>query len=746
MRNATRRPAVPILIAILLLAPIAAAQEQLVNLGQIAEGGAAGSGELERFTQSVAPAASVVTVQGYTPAPTSETLGEQRTLVTLVNFTNDPSTPYLVADVEDAVLDASSPDSVASWVLEASYGRAWLSGSVQGWFSASYDDSTCLVRAPDGTQALLDELDPSIDFSVVDRWIIVMPQNPTCGFVGLSSLGKWPLDSDEGPVTLSRMVLNGPSGSWRELVTHELGHSLTGLQHDQDWECGLESVGPTCQGVSVDRYDVMGEINNGGHYSAPGKAIMGWLDTNLIDVPAPGGTYLLEPYETTGTGAKVLHIPVHWPVHDYAEGIDYYVSYRKPLGFDAPFAELATDGAMLHMGSLYFPEYGSRYYPDYDQAAVAPSQLLDAKPGTGNQTSDSADVLLEVGQSFVDTEHGITIETLSASAGLLEVRVTIDQYCGNGVADANVGEVCDGADRAGATCASVGFTSGTLGCSASCGYDVSLCGVPQCNAGDTYDLATHTCTASILGGGPVHMDLYYNSATWAFARQSMYTTLLTAARGFFGLSQNYLNLDRYIVHRMQIPFDTSVLPDGVMIESAKLKLKLDAFGSGMENTHPDLADQLVLVQTNDPAPLFRQQTDFGTFQPVDAPPEGAPRIDISDDLSPEVHFEFQLNPTGLSWIDDTGWTKLGLRSGFDVDDVVITPPDELSLKLDIVPPDSPISGPRLEVTYQAVPEPDEALGLLATVGMLFVLARVRRASLATDPRPGKSERRRIRTD
>lgn len=139
---------------------------------------------------------------------------------------------------------------------------------------------------------------------------------------------------------------------------------------------------------------------------------------------------------------------------------------------------VATDGAMLHMGSLYFPEYGSRFFPGYDEAAVAPSQLLDAKPGTESQTSDTADVLLEVGLSFVDTEHGITIETLGESGGLLEVRVTIDQYCGNGVADAKVGEVCDGADLAGPSCASIGFTSGALACSASCGFDVDDLIVP----------------------------------------------------------------------------------------------------------------------------------------------------------------------------------------------------------------------------------------------------------------------------
>jgi len=45
--------------------------------------------------------------------------------------------------------------------------------------------------------------------------------------------------------------------------------------------------------------------------------------------------------------------------------------------------------------------------------------------------------------------------------------------CGNGVVE--VAESCDGADLGGATCASLGFLSGTLACTAGCGYDVSGC-------------------------------------------------------------------------------------------------------------------------------------------------------------------------------------------------------------------------------------------------------------------------------
>ncbi len=45
--------------------------------------------------------------------------------------------------------------------------------------------------------------------------------------------------------------------------------------------------------------------------------------------------------------------------------------------------------------------------------------------------------------------------------------------CGNGRIDS--GEVCDGDDLRGATCASLGLGDGTLGCDGDCGFDDSGC-------------------------------------------------------------------------------------------------------------------------------------------------------------------------------------------------------------------------------------------------------------------------------
>ncbi|MBI3767819.1 MAG: hypothetical protein HY271_04895 [Deltaproteobacteria bacterium] len=54
--------------------------------------------------------------------------------------------------------------------------------------------------------------------------------------------------------------------------------------------------------------------------------------------------------------------------------------------------------------------------------------------------------------------------------------------CGNGVREGD--ESCDGADFGGATCASLGFAGGTLGCTAGCGFDGRECVGPGCASAD----------------------------------------------------------------------------------------------------------------------------------------------------------------------------------------------------------------------------------------------------------------------
>ena len=221
------------------------------------------------------------------------------------------------------------------------------------------------------------------------------------------------------------------------------------------------------------------------------------------------------------------------------------------------------------------------------------------------------------------------------------------------------------------------------------------------------------------------MSLYRNYISWDLARTIPTATLLTKNRGSIGANQNFLGTTNSIVKRLNIPFDTSDLPDGVTLEAATLRLQHDKYWDPYSNSHPDSVDELVLVQTSDPQPTVRELSDYGAFLPIDSPPEGAPRLDVSDTYVLEGEFVFPLNATGLSWIDDTGFTLLGLRTGWDVDNVSFAAPEELDLGIAFVPPDSPVAGPRLTVTYHPLPEPGAGAGIVSGAVLLAWLVRRR---------------------
>lgn len=72
--------------------------------------------------------------------------------------------------------------------------------------------------------------------------------------------------------------------------------------------------------------------------------------------------------------------------------------------------------------------------------------------------------------------------------------ITATPACGNGVREGT--EACDGADLGGATCASLGFSAGSLACSSACTCVTQACCYDQCAAGASrcLDAATHeTC-------------------------------------------------------------------------------------------------------------------------------------------------------------------------------------------------------------------------------------------------------------
>jgi len=103
----------------------------------------------------------------------------------------------------------------------------------------------------------------------------------------------------------------------------------------------------------------------------------------------------------------------------------------------------------------------------------------------GGEICDGTDLL---GQTCIRLGFDGGDLRCTASCGYDTNDCTVSSICGNGIAEAGGGEqgdeACDGGDLLGQTCAGLGFDGGTLGCTASCGYDTNDCtGGPECGDG-----------------------------------------------------------------------------------------------------------------------------------------------------------------------------------------------------------------------------------------------------------------------
>ena len=314
------------------------------------------------------------------------TLGEQRTLVILVNFRNDTSQPYAVDFANNVFFGTTS-----SFFLENSYQQAYLSGVVNGWYTIDMDSpvnaSTCDYSL---ISSLADQAasNAGVVLSNYSHKVYAFTQTG-CGWWGLSSVGGTP----------SRSWI---TGSLELGVTaHELGHGL-GLWHSHSLDCGASAViGSSCATNEYgDIVDMMG-ASHSAHYNAFQKERLGWLNAGVsppITTVTSSGTYTLGTYESLGSGPKALKI---------LKSIDpstgqktyYYLESRQAIGFDGFLASEPSqnilNGVLIHTGT---EGNGNSGY------------LLDMTPATPVYYW-WYDPALAVGQSFSDPVTGLTMIT-----------------------------------------------------------------------------------------------------------------------------------------------------------------------------------------------------------------------------------------------------------------------------------------------------------------------------------------------
>ncbi|HSE56932.1 MAG TPA: flagellar export protein FliJ, partial [Candidatus Paceibacterota bacterium] len=362
--------------------------------------------------QLVTADASAATVLA--AAPVNSSVGEQKTLVMLVNFSDNPTQPWTPAQVNTMYFGTptENPQSLNSYYRENSYNQTWYTGAVAGWFTIEKSQLSSICSMTD-LQTVIDPLAAAAGFDI-SAYGHKVYMYPTTYCTGLSTVGAFPSRS------LVPKAGSTDVGTY-QMMYHELGHALgKGRQHARMELCGTKQidVAANCTFTEYgDPYDVMGAsqstdttlslITNTRLFNALGRILLSWIPPVRVQTITTDGVYTLSSLETAqSSGTQVFKIYKA----DSSGGSDfitysaeplksyYYLSYRQPYGtFDGNLPNYVTGGTSVH----------------------ADSAVLDGTAGDGNNFNTA---ILD-NMSFIDDVNKITVTQLSHTSSTATIQV-----------------------------------------------------------------------------------------------------------------------------------------------------------------------------------------------------------------------------------------------------------------------------------------------------------------------------------
>jgi hypothetical protein len=322
----------------------------------------------------------------------SSATGPQKTLVILFKYTNSLGEPWSTADIANTVFNA--PNSTNLFFQESSFGKVSLIGDVVGWYTIPYTNSGC--NSMDFTwvaAAKQAAINAGVPVSTYTK-IVYMNNSPAdCSFGGWGYVG--------GVEAFVVGWYNVPT-----IFAHEYGH-LLGARHAQSVGCsGTIGNLSTCSFSEYgDLSDVMGNSwNNYSQFVASRKFGETWHTSSNLQTVTTSGTYTITPTEVNDGAVKMLKIAKA----DTNQA--YVLSYRQPLGFDAPINPAFTGGVNIHI-------------TDPALSLGLPTKLLNGP--------------LTDGAVFTDSINNITIQQVSHSSAGVTVTVTMPTVISNCVPSAS---------------------------------------------------------------------------------------------------------------------------------------------------------------------------------------------------------------------------------------------------------------------------------------------------------------------
>ena len=320
------------------------------------------------------------------------TFGEQRVLVLLVNFQDNQTQPYTVAQANNLLFNASNSSSVTNYYREASYGQASVTGNTVGWFTLPMN-ADCNARSQIATYAKQAATNSGINLSDYNKFMYVYPRQSACVNTGIGEIGG------------TQTWING--SLILRTTAHELGHNL-GLYHSRAKDCGSVVVGGSCTTIEYGHVaDMIGASGITGHFHSFQKERLGWLNygsSPTVTTVSTSGNYYIAGYSAQDSNAKGLKILKS--TDSLGKKTWYYVEFRRPIGFDS----FISGNSSLMNGVLITMDAESNGAENY---------LLDMTP----ETSSFSDSALAVNRSYTDSSIGLTITPLSVDSNGTMVSV-----------------------------------------------------------------------------------------------------------------------------------------------------------------------------------------------------------------------------------------------------------------------------------------------------------------------------------